>query len=133
MKIFLSTNVGSFVFLALTLAILHLLFVPVLRAWIFKMKLAKLVRWSRENPNLFTTEPVPSKLFFSLGSLRRKLKGDWPRFVKKPAGLIFLLSYLEAYPNSKWKISGRALEKILKGEDVSDRFSEEIVLCVKAL
>lgn len=93
-------------------------------------KMEELLRWSGENPNRFTTDPEPAKLFSSLDKLRRKLKGDWPRSVEKPLFVAIYLRRLEEYPNSQWVIRGLALEKILEGKAIPECARDQVILRV---
>ena len=135
MQFFTQTHiVVCFVFLAsvVIVSLFLFLFLPGIkanrRAKKFVKKMDELLRWSRENPNRFTTDPEPVKLFSTLDKLRRKLKGDWPRSVEKPSFAVYYLRRLEEYPNSQWVISGRALEKILERKELPECAQEEVTL-----
>lgn len=94
----------------------------------FDRKIFELIEWSKQNPNSLITEPEPSKLIKDLDNLRGKLKGKWPRSVEKPYSVIFLLRFLEAYPNSHWEGTGSALKKLIEGEDAPEGLHDVIVL-----
>ncbi|MFA6463535.1 MAG: hypothetical protein WCV55_00860 [Candidatus Paceibacterota bacterium] len=125
-----SIIIAGFVFLASVVPLLFFLLLPTLRALVFKKKIAELIRWSGENPNSYSTESKPLQIITSLDNLRKKLKGDWPRLVKRPVMVINLLRYLEAYPNSQIVVSGRALKKILSGKEISEYIHEKVILRV---
>ncbi|MEI6478803.1 MAG: hypothetical protein WCO18_00775 [bacterium] len=128
MLFFFLLKLFSFVFI-LSIG-LYLLFLSEIRVWRFKKKVSRLIEWAKENPNLYTTEPEPLRLIKSMNKLRRKLVGNWPRYIEKPQVVILMLRRLEWYPNSYWDISGRALEKMLKGEDIPEGATQEIILRV---
>ncbi len=135
MQFFNQTHVFvGFVFLASVVIILVFIFLFGFKTDKIAKEIIKnmeeLLRWSGENPNLFTTEPEPAKLFATLDELRRRLKGDWPRSVEKPLFVAIYLRRLEEYPNSRWKISGRALEEIIKGNCVPECARNEVILTV---
>ncbi len=118
--------VVGFVFLAAVGIFVFIM--PIIRALVFKKKIAKLIRWSGENPNALTTEAEPAKIFAELKDLRKKLKGDWPRFIKRPRKIIGLLIHIETYPASCLRISGLALNNLL--EDGVPEVRKEVTLCL---
>ncbi|MEI8338204.1 MAG: hypothetical protein WCF92_03630 [bacterium] len=132
MKFFTVPNViGGFVFLMIFVAILTYLFWPLVLAFVFKKKVTELSRWSEEYPNGSTTDDFPLGIINSLVQLRVKLTGEWPKYIEKPLRVIHMLRLLDGHPNSHWKISGRALKKILEGESVPPCLAKEIILCIR--